>query len=41
MSNFYSDIQEIRFELENSSLMRRIVELKELNYTSQTKLFPF
>ena len=28
MSNFYSDIQEIRFELENNSLMRRIVELR-------------
>lgn len=37
MSNFYSDIQEIRFELENSSLMRRIVELKELNYTDKDK----
>lgn len=37
MPNFYSDIQEIRFELENSSLMRRIVELKELNYTDKDK----
>ena len=30
--NYYSDIKEIKFELENSALMQRIVELKERNF---------
>ncbi len=29
MANYYSDINEIKFELEQSELMPRIVELKE------------
>ncbi len=32
MSNYYSDRKEIKFELENSPLMQRIVELKERAY---------
>ena len=32
MANYYSDRKEIRFELENSPLMQRIVELKERAY---------
>ena len=32
MANYYSDIKEIKFELENSPLMQRIVELKERNF---------
>lgn len=32
MANFYTDIPEIKFELENSPLMPRIVELKEREY---------
>ncbi len=32
MANYYSDIKEIKFELENSPLMERIVELKERNF---------
>ena len=35
MANYYSDIKEIKFELENSSLMQRIVELKELGYADK------
>ena len=32
MANYYNDIPEIKFELENSSLMERIVALKERDY---------
>lgn len=32
MSNFYTDIPEIKFELEQSELMQRIVQLKEHDY---------
>ena len=32
MSNYYTDIKEIQFELENSPLMQRIVELKERGF---------
>ncbi len=32
MANYYSDIKEIQFELENSALMSRIVELKERQF---------
>ena len=32
MANYYSDRKEIKFELENSPLMQRIVELKERSY---------
>ena len=32
MANYFSDIKEIQFELENSPLMERIVELKERQY---------
>ena len=35
MANYYSDINEIKFELENSPLMQRIVELKELGYADK------
>ena len=35
MANFYTDIKEIKFELENSPLMQRIVELKELGYADK------
>ena len=35
MANFYSDIKEIKFELENSPLMHRIVELKELGFADK------
>ena len=30
--NYYKDIPEIKFELENSPLMQRIIELKERNF---------
>ncbi len=33
--NYYSDIKEIQFELENSPLMQRIVELKERNFADK------
>ncbi len=33
--NFYSDNKEIQFELENSTLMPRIVELKERNFADR------
>ena len=32
MANYYTDRKEIKFELENSPLMERIVELKERSY---------
>ena len=32
MANYYKDIKEIQFELENSPLMERIVELKERSF---------
>ncbi len=35
MANFYTDIPEIKFELENSPLMERIVELKEREYADK------
>ena len=35
MANFYSDIPEIKFELENSPLMPRIVELKERGFADK------
>ena len=35
MANFYSDIPEIKFELENSPLMPRIVELKERSFADK------
>ena len=35
MANFYTDIREIKFELENSPLMQRIVELKEQGYADK------
>ena len=35
--NYYSDIKEIKFELENSSLMERIVELKERSFEDKDK----
>ncbi|MCM1372079.1 MAG: acyl-CoA dehydrogenase family protein [Bacteroides sp.] len=35
MANYYNDIKEIKFELENSPLMQRIVELKELGYADK------
>lgn len=35
MANYYSDIKEIKFELENSPLMQRIVELKETGYSDK------
>lgn len=35
MANFYTDIKEIKFELENSPLMQRIVELKEQGYADK------
>ncbi len=35
MANFYSDVKEIKFEIENSPLMERIVELKERNYADK------
>ena len=35
MANYYSDIPEIKFELENSPLMSRIVELKERNFADK------
>ncbi len=37
MTNYYSDIPEIKFELESSPLMRRIVELKERGYEDRDK----
>ena len=35
--NYYNDIKEIKFELENSPLMERIVELKERNFEDKDK----
>ena len=35
MSNFYTDVPEIKFEMENSPLMQRIVDLKERNYADK------
>lgn len=35
MANFYTDIPEIKFELENSPLMQRIVELKERDFVDK------
>ncbi len=35
MANYYSDIPQIKFELENSALMQRIVELKERDYADK------
>ena len=35
MANFYSDHPELKFQLENSPLMKRIVELKERNYADK------
>ena len=35
MSNYYTDIKENQFELENSPLMQRIVELKERNFADK------
>ena len=35
MANYYSDIPEIKFELENSPLMSRIVELKERDFADK------
>ncbi len=32
MANYYNDISEIKFELEQSELMPRIVELKERSF---------
>ncbi len=37
MANYYSDIPEIKFELENSPLMPRIVELKERSFEDKDK----
>ena len=37
MANYYSDIKEIKFELENSALMERIVELKERSFEDKDK----
>ncbi len=37
MANYYSDIPEIKFELQNSALMRRIVELKERGFQDKDK----
>ncbi len=37
MTNYYSDIPEIKFELENSPLMQRIVELKERGFEDKDK----
>ena len=35
MANYYKDIAEIKFELENNPLMERIVELKECNFADK------
>lgn len=35
MANYYSDIPQIKFELENSELMPRIVELKERDFADK------
>ena len=35
MANYYNDIKEIKFELENSPLMERIVELKERSFADK------
>ena len=35
MSNFYTDHPELKFELENNPLMKRIVELKERNFADK------
>ena len=37
MANFYTDVPEIRFEMENSPLMQRIVDLKERDYADKDK----
>ena len=37
MANYFSDIKEIKFELENNSLMERIVELKERSFEDKDK----
>ncbi len=37
MTNYYSDIPEIKFELESSPLMKRIVELKERGFEDKDK----
>ncbi len=37
MANYYSDIPEIKFELQNSALMQRIVELKERGFEDKDK----
>ncbi|MCD8303190.1 MAG: acyl-CoA dehydrogenase family protein [Prevotellaceae bacterium] len=37
MANYYSDIPEIKFELQNSALMRRVVELKERGFQDKDK----
>ncbi|MBQ0048751.1 MAG: acyl-CoA dehydrogenase family protein [Bacteroidales bacterium] len=35
MANFYTDVPEIKFEIENSPLMQRIVDLKERDYADK------
>ncbi len=35
MANFYTDVPEIKFEMENSPLMQRIVDLKEREYADK------
>ena len=35
MANFYTDVPEIKFEMENSPLMQRIVDLKERDYADK------
>ncbi len=37
MANFYTDVPEIKFEMENSPLMQRIVDLKEREYADKDK----
>ena len=37
MANFYTDVPEIRFEMENSPLMQHIVDLKERDYADKDK----
>ena len=37
MANLYTDVPEIKFELENSDMMQRIVELKEREYEDKDK----
>ena len=38
MANFYTDHPEIKFNLESSPLMQRIVELKENGYADKDTL---